>query len=126
MSKNPSKSSLSLGVRQRVEAAYSVHVANNPGVGISVAQICREAKVSRATLYAHHLDLIDKISQLGRRTIDVSVPRQHVSTKLDEAQETIKALRYICIELHLELRRVRSHNDTLASELKELRSRKGR
>ncbi|WP_293778793.1 hypothetical protein [uncultured Oxalicibacterium sp.] len=118
-----SKSGISLNVRQRLEAAFLVHTSNNPGVGISIVELCRQAAVSRATLYAHHPDLLEKIKQLGSFTAKVASPKVRRTNEAAHLQRTIKALRYICVELNLELRRQSQQNELLRAEIKSLRSK---
>jgi hypothetical protein len=57
MSENKEKSAVLI----RLEAAISLHETEHPGKPISISQLCKQAGVNRANLYASHPQLLDRI-----------------------------------------------------------------
>ena len=55
-----------LNVRDRVQTAILFLRENNGLKAVTVSAVCRAAGVSRASLYQHHRDIVDEISQSTR------------------------------------------------------------
>ena len=97
-----------LGVRERVEAVIALRREEGTLAGLSVSELCRLAAVNRASLYAHHRDLIRQVTASRGRGIDArrtKAPRSEVKQRheLSVARRQIRALLLTVAELQLEV-----------------------
>lgn len=102
-----------LSPRQRIEAVLSVHQSESPGTPISIVAVCQLASVSRASLYEHHRDLIDRIQKLAKakkkrvgNKIATTATVSDLKRKLADEKKRTNVLYYLCIELQAEVRRL--------------------
>lgn len=109
-------------VKHRLASALALLDAENRLGTASIAEICRLANVSRANVYSTHRQMVDDAR--GPRV----AARQGVKKKskepsrnaedVDLLEARIMALRYICLELTLELEAERKKSIELADELR--------
>lgn len=131
-------SSDTLNVRERVQAAILFLRENNGPKAITVSAVCRAANVSRASLYQHHRDIVDEISQSTRPALAASASKtgssrrvkgtdQRVSElehSLRESEAKYHAVLYICLEQQAELVALRRELEgQLASPMPRARAR---
>ena len=94
-----------LTIPERVDAIIKVLLVEQ--APISVAAVCRMARVSRANLYATYPDLVTEIR--AHRRPKQSHHRAAVSEKADARVSTSeKALLYLCLELQAEVFRLKA------------------
>ncbi|MCA8426891.1 hypothetical protein LGN30_27320 [Burkholderia seminalis] len=97
----------------RAEAVLEYLVAEG-GVSISLSQVCKLAKVSRASIYENHPDFVSRVKSLRQ-------PKKSRSPKLDPVLQNIleenellklqnRALLYLCVELKSKLASLGSGN----------------
>ncbi|WP_175051952.1 TetR family transcriptional regulator [Paraburkholderia sediminicola] len=131
-------SSDTLNVRERVQAAILFLRENNGLKAVTVSAVCRAAGVSRASLYQHHRDIVDEISQSARTAPAESASEtggsrrvkgidQHVSElqhRLRESEARYRAVLYVCLEQQAELVALRQELESqLASRMPGARTR---
>lgn len=56
-------STKTLSVVERIDAVLTLHEAENPGAPLSVSDLARRAKVSRANLYTSHKDIVQRLAR---------------------------------------------------------------
>lgn len=99
MSENKEKSAVLI----RLEAAISLHETEHPGKPISISQLCKQAGVNRANLYASHPQLLDRIR--GHRSTKIEKMNEgrrsfgSESEEIERLRLQNKALLYLCVEL---------------------------
>lgn len=109
-------------VKERLASAIALLDAENRLGTASIAEICRLANVSRANAYSTHRQLLDDARGPrveARRAIKSKSNK--VSQKLDDVavlEARVMALRYICLELTIELEAEREKSRELADELR--------
>jgi transposase-like protein len=99
-----------LSVEDRVRAVVHAKLHDDPNKKLSISEICREAGVNRASLYANHRDLLTELFT------QVSTPAKQAKPRDDSSDEVAKkvleqrnkALVYLCLELQLEVRSLRA------------------
>lgn len=107
------KNSRRLSVSERVSAAIKMIRAENPSARLSVSEICRQARVSRANLYATHHHIV---AEILNRAVDAPKPkiaRDPYSGNLGMVKNAAistreKALLYLCLELKTEVESLRA------------------
>jgi AcrR family transcriptional regulator len=97
-----------LGVRERVEAVIALRREEGTLASLSVSELCRLAAVNRASLYAHHRDLIRQVTEWrgqGNGARRAKAPRSEVKQRheLSVARRQIRALLLTIAELQLEV-----------------------
>lgn len=105
---------LSVGPRQSVENVLTYLENLGPNTSVSVVEICKLAKVSRANLYSSYPDLVAKIKLLNKMEPPDknSFSQSRISqSKVGDLRKVVSALIAQCIELQLE-------NESLAKQLK--------
>lgn len=120
-----------LSVVERVRAAIS-YLTNERGLGnVSVSDVCRAARVNRASLYAWHRDIVDEIrtarkgTHLPRASRGKETQRNlDAAAKLRELDSKYRALLQLCLEQQAEIRSLRLQLDSLVDEAG--RPRRGR
>lgn len=109
-------------VKQRLESAIALLKAEDRLETASIAEICRLASVSRANVYSTHRQMLDDV-----RGPKLTAPRAikkkskevcQNSKRVDVLDARIMALRYICLELTVELEAERKKSRELADELR--------
>src|SRR5476649_2532674 len=99
-----------LSVEDSVRAVVHAKLHEDPARKLSISEICREAHVSRATLYANHRALVDELfplaNRIRERTEASAASREEAAKKLLKLEN--QALLYLCIELQLEVRSLRA------------------
>lgn len=112
-------------VADKVDAVISLHLAQNPGVSLSVSALARRAGVSRANLYASHRQLLEKLP----KKVDVvksSESRsdrekmQKLRTEIAELRRINKALLFLNVELRGEVVRLKRRSVETSSTKKFL------
>ena len=96
-----------LSVRERVQAVMALRREEGTLAGLSVSELCRLAAVNRASLYAHHRDLIRQVRASRGRENEArraTAPRPEVKQRheLSAARLQIRALLLTVAELQLE------------------------
>lgn len=100
-----------LSVEDRVRAVVHAKRHEDPLKRLSVCEICREAGVNRANLYANHRDLLDELLPQLRehaRESKRSTRPPNVERNEPPLEEVNRALLYLCLEMQLEIRSLRS------------------
>jgi hypothetical protein len=100
-------------VDERIAGAMAYLIAENRLQTTSVVEFCRIADVSRANLYVHHPEVLASLRCAGSPSPRVS--RKKNSRPIDQ-QDTINALRAICIELALEVHQLRQKVASLETD----------
>ena len=108
-----------LTVEEKVRVELSAHQDENPGVPISIAEICRRANVSRANLYEFHRPLIKEI--VGAKVLIVKSEKSSPASRDDavvisELTRRNQALLLLCLELTRELQLVRARLEQVKSK----------
>ncbi|MBI5790418.1 MAG: hypothetical protein HZA63_02975 [Rhodocyclales bacterium] len=101
-----------LSVRERVDAVIALRREEGTLASMSVSELCRLAAVNRASLYAHHRDLIRQVTASRGRGDDArraKVSRSEVKQRqeLAVARRQIRALLVTIAELQLEVAALR-------------------
>lgn len=94
-------------VRERVEAAIRLRRHASPASRVVVSAICRDARVSRANLYAHYPDLIQAIRSTWLPSRAPARQPREVAAPAPERPTVDKALLYLCLELKAEVEALR-------------------
>ncbi|CAJ0774975.1 hypothetical protein R8510_04042 [Ralstonia chuxiongensis] len=111
------KSKVSLSVEERVRAALDLHRVEDPARLPSVAELCRQAGVSRANLYVSHAELVAAILGRSVQSKKKSSPSKvKVAASVEQPSRAVtsvreKALLYLCLELQTEVIRLRALRD---------------
>ncbi len=97
-----------MGVRERVEAVIALRREEGALARLSVSELCRLAAVNRASLYAHHRDLIRQVTASrgrgnGPQRAKTPQPEAKLRRELSAAQRQIHALLLTVAELQLEV-----------------------
>lgn len=97
-----------LGVRERVEAVIALRREEGTLASLAVSELCRLAAVNRASLYAHHRDLIRQVTASrgrGNEPRRAKAPQPEVNQRheLSAARRQIRALLLTVAELQLEV-----------------------
>ncbi|MGE8158939.1 hypothetical protein ACQKRQ_02115 [Paraburkholderia sp. NPDC080076] len=116
-----------LNVEQKVRAAAYTRAADDPGVEMSVSELARVADVNRSGLYEHHHDLLDELLP-HRRALRRGEKKQALHENPQKAQgrnleRENKALLYLCLELKLENRSLRSETESRSASRTRSRRR---
>jgi len=109
-----------LSVEDSVRAVVHAKRHADPLGKLSISEVCREANVSRATLYAHHRSLIDELfphTKKDRTTAESSAPSKRADSERELKLEN-RALLYLCLELRLEVRSLRARLQPYAHKKK--------
>lgn len=101
-----------LTVEDRVRIELKAHRDANPGIPISISEVCRRSGVSRASLYEFHRPLLDEI-RLGKKVATTKhqegrQPVEKQTAQLAALSRRNAALLCLCLELKRELQLVRS------------------
>lgn len=108
-----------LNVEQKVRAAAYARASDDPGAKMSVSELARVAGVNRGGLYAHHATLIDELLPHVRdvpRGLKKEAPRENPrKAQRRNLERENKALLYLCLELKLENRSLRSETENACS-----------
>lgn len=97
-----------LSVRERVEAVIALRREEGTLASMSVLELCRLAAVNRASLYAHHRDLIQQVTAWRGRDGEAQrakASRSEVKQRheLSAARRQIRALLVVVAELQQEV-----------------------
>lgn len=92
-----------LSVAERLRAALHLTLVEDQYTRISIAELCRRAGVSRATLYQHHPELLREIrSQVqGIKKMVPKAAKSEVTRPILDLDA--KALLYLCLEQQMEI-----------------------
>lgn len=109
-------------MRQRLESALKVIAANHDDADITISSLCRIAKVNRSNLYSSHRDIVEKLRKLTssrrQRHASANAARTKVIKPTEQYEETIAALRCICLELYIELQHEKKQVEALTRALR--------
>jgi hypothetical protein len=101
-----------LSVEDAVRAVVHIKRHEDPLGMLSISEVCRDAGVSRANLYAHHRPLLKELFQdhqaLRKEKKVTSVTPVEREEKPANLKRTNKALLYLCLELQMEIRSLRA------------------
>lgn len=100
-----------LSVEDRVRAVVYAKRHEDPAKRLSVSEVCREAGVNRANLYANHRELLDELLPRLREDAKQSKPElasPNVERNERRLEKVNRALLYLCLEMQLEVRSLRS------------------
>lgn len=119
----------SFSVEDRVHSAIAVLRSNDPNRRIAITELCRAAGVNRANLYANHPELLAQLNERPKKIIvsctqSIRQAEKRLSELVSSQTEIITSLRYACLELYMELHRVRQQMVEMERGAKEKRSRK--
>lgn len=97
-----------LTVRERVESVISLRCAEGTLASLTVSELCRLAAVNRASLYAHHRDLIRRVTAARTRSglarsAKPSRSEADERKQLRSARRQIQALLLTIVELQHEV-----------------------
>lgn len=95
-----------LSVRERVESVISLRRAEGTLASLTVSELCRLAAVNRASLYAHHRDLIQRVTPARTRSeaaVRTKPSRSEANEQLRSARHQIRALLLTIVELQQEI-----------------------
>jgi AcrR family transcriptional regulator len=112
-----------LSVVERVRAAIS-YLTNERGLGnVSVSDVCKAARVNRASLYAWHRDIVDEIrrakesARLSHQSRGEGAQgKRDAATKLKQLDSKYRALLLLCLEQQAEIRSLHLQLDSLVDE----------
>lgn len=116
-------------VKQRLTSALAYLEAENRLETTSISEVCRLANVSRANVYATHREMV--MQAIGPKALpslkggEGKKKREDEIKNVKDLEHQVLALRYICIELTLELEAERKKSRELANEVRR-RSPPGR
>lgn len=94
-------------VRDRVEAALALRRHAEPSSPVAISLICRDAGVSRANLYAHYPDLVQKIRSTWAPRTEPAKRAELAIEKAVRLPVVDTALLYLCLELRAEVEALR-------------------
>lgn len=108
MSKGRQLTKLTVVERLRVE--IDAHKLMNRGEPLTVAALCRNAKVSRSTLYESHPKILEEIrAQYSVRKKVTPVPKTLTAARRDkDLQNKYQALLLLCLEMQKEIMLLRA------------------
>ncbi|WP_124533045.1 hypothetical protein [Burkholderia cepacia] len=97
--------------------------SNSIDVRISVSSVCRAGGINRASLYAHHRNLVEEILTRSRGSKVTRPGRPGAAERLEELTERVKAsearyqaLLVICIEQQAQIAALRLQIETKRSK----------
>lgn len=118
-----------LSVEDRVRIEVAEMRRSNPKAPVSVSAICKACKISRASLYSWHRELVREI--LAGNPQNVIEIRRSDEAKEVRRTETVdrltkenKALCLLCVELGLEVRKLKAKLEEITPGAKKGRVRK--
>jgi hypothetical protein len=100
-----------LSIENRVRAVVHAKRCEEPAKRLTVSEVCRDAGINRANLYANHRPLLDELFPYLRAR-ETRLKHARTSTierrKVPDLKEVNRALLYVCLELQMEVRSLRS------------------
>lgn len=95
-----------LSVPEKVRAVIRLQQADSPTAKISVSQVCRLAKVSRANIYSNHPELLAEMQGVRaepRHNLKVKPPSPTACATCTQLERRNRALLLTVLELRLQL-----------------------
>lgn len=93
-----------LTVAERIRVELDAHKSNSPGVPLSLASLCRNAKVSRSTVYEAHPEIVKEVRALARKSSGSArgEKKSVIPQRDQQLQRKYEALLLFCLELQKE------------------------